>query len=109
MYVLLVKIQVKPEVLDEYLKAAIAYDAKGSVSNEPGCYRFDVIQDENDPNTLYFYEVYRDKEAFQAHGKSSHFAQFREAAQGMASGPSVVYRGSSLFPADNLWVKQALE
>ena len=59
MYALLVWLQVKPEHLDEYLKATVDGDAKGSVGNEPGCYRFDVIQDQNDPNTIYFYEVYQ--------------------------------------------------
>jgi autoinducer 2-degrading protein len=107
LYVLIVKLQVKPESRDEFLEAAIAHDARGSVGTEPGCYRFDVIQDETDPNALYFYEVYRDKEAFQAHGKTSHIAQFREASAGMTAAPSVVYRGNSVFPADDLWVKQA--
>jgi quinol monooxygenase YgiN len=106
-YVLIVKLQVKPESREDFLKAAVAYDASGSVGNEPGCYRFDVIQDETDPNALYFYEVYRDKEAFQAHGKTSHFAQFREASGGMTAAPTVVYRGFSVYPEDSRWVKQA--
>lgn len=108
MYVLIVKLQLKPETRDDYLKAAIAFDARGSVSNEPGCYRFDVIQDEADPNIVYFYEVYRDKDAFQAHGKTSHIAQFREASQGMTAAPSVVYRGNTIFPPDELWQKQPI-
>jgi quinol monooxygenase YgiN len=105
MYVLSVKVQVKPEHLQDYLDAVIEYDAKGAIEKEPGCFRFDVIQDEEDPTTLYFYEVYRDEEAFQAHLASSHFATFREAVQGWTTG-SQGWRGWSRYPADSSWRKQ---
>ena len=36
-------------------------DAKGSVNNEPGCLRFDVIQEGADPNRIWLYEVYVDE------------------------------------------------
>jgi autoinducer 2-degrading protein len=39
----------------------------GAVVDEPGCLRFDVIQDANDANRIWFYEVYKDEAAFQAH------------------------------------------
>ena len=106
MYVLIVKLQVQPEYREGFLKAAIELDAGGSVGTEPGCLRFDVIQDENDPNILYFYEVYRDRAAFEAHGNTEHIARYREVTKGQTAAPSVVFRGNSVFPMDALWEKQ---
>ena len=108
MYVLFVKVQVKPENREAYLKATIDLDAKGSTGDEPGCYRFDVLADETDPNTIYFYEVYQDKDAFQAHIKAPHFAKWQAATAGLTIGPSQVVRAFSAFPADADWRRQGI-
>ena len=75
MYALFVKVNLKPESVDAYLAAVVEFDARGSVGNEPGCLRFDVLRDEADPTRVYLYEVYADKAAFEAHGKTAHIAQ----------------------------------
>ena len=54
-------------------------NARGTVNDEPGCMRFDVIQDASDGNSIWLYEVYRDEEAFQAHTQGPHI-KFREAS-----------------------------
>jgi quinol monooxygenase YgiN len=41
-------------------------DGLGSREGRPGCLRFDVFQDDSDPNTIYFYEVYRDDAALES-------------------------------------------
>jgi autoinducer 2-degrading protein len=106
LYTLFVKVNLKPESIDAYLEAVVALDAKGSIGNEPGCLRFDVLRDEADPSKIYLYEVYADKAAFEAHGKTSHIAKFREAIQGMSAGPSELVRALSVFPKDEDWRKQ---
>lgn len=108
MYVLFVKLKVKPEFLEQYLQATAEIDARGSVGTEPGCLRFDVIQDEADPTTVYFYEVYRDKTAFEAHLQAAHFAKWRDMVRDWTAGPGEVVRGWSYFPADADWQKQQL-
>lgn len=50
----------------------ITNDALRSEADEPGCLRFDVLQDAEDPATYYFYEVYRDEAAQQAHMQTPH-------------------------------------
>ena len=62
MIVLHVSVQVKPEHVKEFLEV-VRYDAEHSEKDEPGCLRFDLIQDRDDPNRFYFYEVYRDEAA----------------------------------------------
>src|SRR3990172_15152 len=54
----------------------ITYDASHSEKDEPGCLRFDVLEDANDPNRFFFYEVYRDADAVAAHRQTPHFHRF---------------------------------
>ena len=72
MKALFVTVRMKPEYRDQILKGALE-DGRGSREDEPGCLRFDVIQDDNDPNTIYFYEVYRDDAALEAHRAAPHY------------------------------------
>ena len=44
-----VKVRVKPELRQKFLQA-IEVDALGSERDEPGCLRFNVLQDQKDPN-----------------------------------------------------------
>ena len=77
MLVLHVTLQVQPEHAAEFMEVA-RYDAVHSVQDEPGCLRFDVIQDNDDPNRFYFYEIYRDEAAFEAHRQTAHFKHYFE-------------------------------
>ena len=72
MRALFVTVRMKPEYRDQILKGALE-DGRGSREDEPGCLRFDVFQDDSDPNTIYFYEVYRDDAALQAHRAAPHY------------------------------------
>jgi quinol monooxygenase YgiN len=40
---------------------------------EPGCEAYVPCRDPEDPRSFLFYEQYRDKSAFEAHGASEHF------------------------------------
>jgi len=64
--VLVLELVVKPEHRDAFLEA-LWEDANGALDNEPGCLRFDVTVDAEDPNRFMLYEVYRDAEARQIH------------------------------------------
>ena len=71
-----VKVKVKPAERARFL-AAIEQDALGSERDEAGCCRFNVLQDDADPNTYYFYEVYKDEAALEAHRAAPHYAKWR--------------------------------
>ena len=51
MYVIIAPIQVQEGHKGAFLEAVVE-DARSSVNHEPGCLRFDVIQDANDPNRI---------------------------------------------------------
>jgi (4S)-4-hydroxy-5-phosphonooxypentane-2,3-dione isomerase len=97
MIALWVKVRVKPEARERFLKA-IEVDALGSEGDEPGCMRFNVLQDQQDQNVYYFYEVYRDEAAIEAHRAAPHYAVWRAAADTL-DGPAQATRCQTVFPA----------
>ena len=56
-------------------------NASGAVHDEFGCLRFDVIQDANDKNRIWVYEVYKDEAAFFAYTHAPHYLKFRGRAR----------------------------
>lgn len=93
-----VKARVKPEERQRFL-AAIEQDALGSERDEPGCLRFNVLRDEKDENLYYFFEVYKDQAALDAHRAAPHYAVWRAAADTL-EGPTEAVRCTTVFPAD---------
>ena len=98
MLALWVKVRVKPEGRERFLKA-IEVDAIGSEKDEAGCMRFNVLRDQKDPNVYYFYEVYRDEAALEAHRNAPHYAVWRAAADTL-DGPTEAVRCQTVFPGD---------
>ena len=62
MYMIVAPIQIKDGYRARFIKEMLE-DAKGSVDNEPGCLRFEVIQDGKDPNRIWLVEAYKDAAA----------------------------------------------
>jgi quinol monooxygenase YgiN len=92
-----VKARIKPEHRQRFLQA-IETDALGSERDEPGCFRFNVLQDERDENVYYFYEVYESEAALEAHRATPHYAVWRAVADTL-DGPTEAIRCRPLFPA----------
>ncbi|MDP9371760.1 MAG: antibiotic biosynthesis monooxygenase [Chloroflexota bacterium] len=97
---LIVSVRIKPDRRDEFLKA-IEEDGRGSREDEPGCLRFDVLQDAADPNHYFFYEIYRDEAALEAHRAAPHYQHWRAAIDaGVLDGPVEATRCQTVFPPD---------
>jgi quinol monooxygenase YgiN len=92
-----VKVRVKAEARKRFLEA-IEVDALGSERDEPGCHRFNVLQDERNENVFYFYEVYEDQAALEAHRATPHYAVWRAAADTL-DGPTEATRCQTVFPS----------
>ena len=105
MLALWVKVKVKPDQKERFLKA-IEVDAIGSERDEAGCLCFNVLQDREDPNTYYFMEVYRDEAALEAHRAAPHYAIWRAAADTL-DGPTQAVRCTTVFPsASDYWERK---
>jgi (4S)-4-hydroxy-5-phosphonooxypentane-2,3-dione isomerase len=84
-FVLLVEFQVKPEELGRFMELVSA-NAQSSVSDEPGCFQFDVMQTMEDPNRVVLYEVYASEQAFKDHMGMGHTQSFLAAAKPLVTG-----------------------
>ncbi len=102
MLALMVTMKMQPAHREAFM-AALMGDARGSAYDEPGCLRFDVLQDAQDAHTVYLYEVYRDEQALEAHRQAPHYRQWREAAKEWFDGDPVVKRCVTVFPNDSAW------
>ena len=91
MYVVLVRIKVKPSMTDKFLSEMLL-NSRNSLANEIGCHQFDVCQDLSEPNRIYLYEVYDDENAFQAHLETSHYLRWREVVKDFLDEKSVSRR-----------------
>ncbi len=97
-----VKARIKPDMRQRFLKA-MEVDALGSERDEPGCLRFNVLQDEKDPDVYYFYEVYKDQAALEAHRTMAHYATWRAVAADVLDGPTEPTRCQTVLPAERAY------
>ena len=74
-HVVLVQVTVRPEMQDAF-EEALLHNARESVRRDPGCLRFDVCRDKDQPTRWVLYEVYDSPEAHAAHRQSVHFLAY---------------------------------
>jgi quinol monooxygenase YgiN len=99
MHILHVNIHVKPDCLDEF-RAATIENASHSVQ-EPGCARFDVIEQADDPTRFMLVEIYRDEQALAAHRESPHYRAWVERATDMLAEPRTRIFYRNVYPGDD--------
>jgi quinol monooxygenase YgiN len=90
MHILHVHVHVKPEHLDAFQTATVE-NASHSVQ-EPGCARFDVIQQADDPTRFVLVEIYRDAQALAAHRETPHYHALDRARHGYAGRAAHAHR-----------------
>ncbi len=101
MFVVCVKVWVKPDHLKEFIQATLA-NARGA-RTEPGNLRFDVLQCQGTESEFMFYEVYQNEEALRAHQQTEHYLTWRAAVEPWMAQPRQGSRYMSLFPDDQDW------
>ncbi len=101
MVILEVYIHVKPDQIEAFKQVTLE-NARHSVQ-EPGCARFDVLQQEDDPTRFVLFEVYRSPEGQAAHRESAHYKKWAEVAPPMMQGERTRQRYVNVFPDDSGW------
>ena len=101
MLIVHVDVQVKPESVEEFRLATIE-NARASVQ-EPGIARFDVVQQQDDPNRFVLIEVYRTPDAAAAHKETAHYAKWRDAVAPMMAAPRSSVKYAAVFPDPQGW------
>jgi autoinducer 2-degrading protein len=101
MYTVIVSLRVKPELVDRFLEV-MGENSRASRRDEPGCLRFDVHRDLDDPTHFLLYELYADERAFtEDHRSTPHYEKWRAAsAELLEPGGQVNTLASPAFPGD---------
>ena len=107
MYVAIGSIIIKEGYKEQFVNELVEV-ASASVKEEPGCMRLDIVQDGAEPDRVWLYEVFQDRDSYLAHGQQPHFVKFRDATKDWrgegerrAAGPG----SSSIWPPDDGWGK----
>ena len=101
MIIVHVHVVVKPESVDAF-KSASVLNAQASLQ-EPGIFRFDLIQEETDPTRFVLVEIYRSSEAQLAHKETAHYAVWRDTVAPMMAEPRKSVKFTNIYPDDSLW------
>ncbi|HTF82633.1 MAG TPA: antibiotic biosynthesis monooxygenase [Cytophagales bacterium] len=99
MFTTIVHIFVKPEYITEFIKATQA-NHQSSIK-EDGNFRFDVLQDANDPSKFVLYESYATEEAVVKHKETPHYLLWRDTVAPYMAKPREGVKHITLFPKVN--------
>lgn len=88
-----VSFAVRADRREDFIAAALQ-DARGSLADEPGCLRFDVVADSADPLLFHLNEAYADQAALDLHRTGENFQRFIKAVSEYAEGPTRLFTGT---------------
>jgi quinol monooxygenase YgiN len=100
MYAIFGVINVKPEHVRAFREATIR-EARDTVSDESGVFQFHILTDADTPNRFYYFEIFRDEAAAEAHWETENFKTWLATVEGLLDGE--VQRISTMrtvFPSD---------
>ena len=100
-----VTIQVKDGYAEQFTEASFG-DSQGSVRDETGCYRFDILKNAEDPNKFHLYEVYENDAALEAHRKAPHYKKWISTVEPWLDGDRERIMMTTVFPSDQGWKDQ---
>ncbi|MEK9725074.1 MAG: putative quinol monooxygenase [Rhodospirillaceae bacterium] len=83
-FAIVVTIKLNPGYKDTF-REMILKNATASVGTEDECHLFHVLEDQENPDTFVFYEIYSSPEALEHHREQSHFKNFFEGATEMVA------------------------
>jgi autoinducer 2-degrading protein len=100
-FTVFVTLQVREEQIEAFVDG-IHRNAIASLRDEDDCLRFDVHRSDEDPTRFYFYEIYRDREAFEVeHRAAPHYSEWREIVDRcVVPGSQVITIAHPAFPAE---------
>ena len=87
-FAIIVTVKIKDGMMDEFLGHAYA-NATAAVRDEPNCQMFRVMRNQDDPNTVHYFEVYTDASCLDAHRDTPHYRAYDAAVKDMIADKQV--------------------
>jgi autoinducer 2-degrading protein len=101
-YAILGIIKVRPEHLRDFVEGAARHARRSA--REPGCLRFEVLRDRDDPLTICFYEVFQSEADLDAHRQQDYYKQWMEASRDWRDPSSYTRRVlDHIYPPNEEW------
>ncbi len=99
MFTVFVTLDVWENQLESFVDG-IRANSIASLRDEAGCLRFDVHRSDERPTTFFFYEIYRDREAFEIeHRGAPHYEDWRGIVERcVVPGTQVITTALPAFP-----------
>jgi (4S)-4-hydroxy-5-phosphonooxypentane-2,3-dione isomerase len=101
MYIVHVFIQVKPDAIEDFIKATIE-NTENSIMEE-GVARFDFIQQSDDPTKFVLVEIYGSPEDSSKHKETAHYLKWRNTVANMMAIPRIGIKYNNIYPDDRGW------
>ena len=103
MFTAIAAVRIRQGMRDEFVRP-IEPNARGAAS-EPGCLRFDLIQDRSDEHLVWFVEYYRSEEDFRVHQRTEHFLEWHPHLERLVESvvPNTESFGESIYPPPGGW------
>lgn len=98
MLVYVVEVYVKEDHIEGFKEATI--ENHNNTVKEPGNYRFDVLQSQEDRGRFTLYEVYESEEAVAAHKETDHYLKWRETVADWMAKPRKGIKHEVIAPGD---------
>lgn len=76
------ELEIDPAQMERYM-AAVREEMETSVRVEPGVIAIYAVAEKDNPSKLWFFEMYADEAAYEAHRDSLHFRKYFEATKDM--------------------------
>jgi autoinducer 2-degrading protein len=96
MIVTIVHVEVKPEYVESFIRATTENHLESV--KEPGNLRFDVLQNDAEPNRFVLYEAYETEELAAAHKTTAHYLRWRETVAPWMAVPREGIRHTAIVP-----------
>ena len=88
-YVQVAEIEVDPAQLEDY-RAAVKQQIDAAVKQEPGVLMLYAVSEKDTPNRVKVFEIYRDRQAYEAHLGSEHFKKYKATVEMMVKSLKLV-------------------
>lgn len=94
-------VHVLDDQIDAFAEASIA-NSRASLT-EPGCHRFDVIQQLDDPTRFVLVEGYNSPDDLEYHKTQQHYLTWKQTVEEMQAEPRYTHKYRNLHPGDETW------
>ncbi|MDA0323328.1 MAG: putative quinol monooxygenase [Verrucomicrobia bacterium] len=101
MLVVHVFVHIKPDAVEAFKELCI--DNSRNSLQEPGCVRFDVVQQQDDPQRFVLVEAYEAAQDIQKHKETAHYVRWRDNVEAMQVESRYSHKYDVIHPAPDNW------